>query len=432
MLDALTVQVRESVNFVREVHINMENVFDVLQARGFIEQATHEAELRELLGRESVTFYIGFDPTADSLHIGHFIQIMVMMHMQRHGHKPIALVGGGTVKVGDPSGKTEMRKMLFYDQINENAEKIKRQLQNHLTIDGVTGFMDNNANWLDHLNYIEFLREVGSKFSVNRMLSAECFKSRLERGLSFLEFNYMIMQAYDFLELYRRYNCKMQLGGNDQWSNILAGVELVRKADQGEVFGLTFKLLTTSDGRKMGKTEAGAIWIDPEKTSPYELFQYFRNVEDADVENCLKLLTFLPLEEIDTLVKVEGSEINKAKEVLAYEITNIIHGKDEADKALAAARALFGNSGDLAEMPTTEMAAADFADGDGMNIVDLLMAAGLISSKGEGRRLIAQKGITVGGEVVESHETSVGADRFEEGALMIRKGKKVYHRIVLK
>lgn len=410
----------------------MENVFDVLQARGFIEQATHEAELRELLGRESVTFYIGFDPTADSLHIGHFIQIMVMMHMQRHGHKPIALVGDGTVKVGDPSGKTEMRKMLIYDTINENAAKIKRQLQNHLTIDGVSGFMDNNAKWLDNLNYIEFLREIGSKFSVNRMLSAECFKSRLERGLSFLEFNYMIMQAYDFLELYRRYNCKMQLGGNDQWSNILAGVELVRKADQGEVFGLTFKLLTTSDGRKMGKTEAGAIWIDPEKTSPYELFQYFRNVEDADVENCLKLLTFLPLEEIDTLVKVEGSEINKAKEVLAYEITNIIHGKDEADKALAAARALFGNSGDLAEMPTTEMTAADFADGDGMNIVDLLIAAGLISSKGEGRRLIAQKGITVGGEVVESHELSVGADHFEDGALMIRKGKKVYHRIVLK
>lgn len=422
----------KSVNFVREVHINMQNVFDVLKARGFIEQATHEEELRELLGKESVTFYIGFDPTADSLHIGHFIQIMVMMHMQRHGHKPIALVGDGTVKVGDPSGKTEMRQMLVYDTINANAAKIKRQLQNHLTIDGVTGFMDNNAKWLDHLNYIEFLRDVGSKFSVNRMLSAECFKSRLERGLSFLEFNYMIMQAYDFLELYRRYNCKMQLGGNDQWSNILAGVELVRKADQGEVFGLTFKLLTTSDGRKMGKTEAGAIWIDPEKTSPYELFQYFRNVEDADVENCLRLLTFLSLEEIEALVEVEGSEINKAKEVLAYEITNIIHGKDEADKALAAARALFGNSGDLAEMPTTEMAAADFADGKGMNIIDLLMAAGLIPSKGEGRRLIAQKGITLGGEVVESHELVVGAERFEDGALMIRKGKKIYHRIVLK
>jgi tyrosyl-tRNA synthetase len=407
----------------------MENVFDVLKARGFIEQATHEEELRELLGRESVTFYIGFDPTADSLHIGHFIQIMVMMHMQRHGHKPIALVGAGTVKVGDPSGKTDMRKMLFYDQINENAEKIKRQLQNHLIIDGVSGFMDNNANWLDNLNYIEFLREIGSKFSVNRMLSAECFKSRLERGLSFLEFNYMIMQAYDFLELHRRYNCKMQLGGNDQWSNILAGVELTRKADQAEVYGLTFKLLTTSDGRKMGKTEAGAIWIDPEKTSPYELFQYFRNVEDSDVENCLKLLTFLPLEEIEKLSSLEGSEINKAKEILAYEITNTIHGKEEADKALEAAHALFGNSGDLSEMPTTELTKQDL--GNGMNIIDLLQRAGLISSKGEGRRLVAQKGVTLNGEIVESHEFVVTGEAFEDGALMIRKGKKVFHRILL-
>lgn len=407
----------------------MENVFDVLKARGFIEQATHEEELRELLGRESVTFYIGFDPTADSLHIGHFIQIMVMMHMQRHGHKPIALVGAGTVKVGDPSGKTDMRKMLFYDQINENAEKIKRQLQNHLIIDGVSGFMDNNANWLDNLNYIEFLREIGSKFSVNRMLSAECFKSRLERGLSFLEFNYMIMQAYDFLELHRRYNCKMQLGGNDQWSNILAGVELTRKADQAEVYGLTFKLLTTSDGRKMGKTEAGAIWIDPEKTSPYELFQYFRNVEDSDVENCLKLLTFLPLEEIEKLSSLEGSEINKAKEILAYEITNTIHGKEEADKAIEAAHALFGNSGDLSEMPTTELTRQDL--GNGMNIIDLLQRAGLISSKGEGRRLVAQKGVTLNGEIVESHEFVVTGETFEDGALMIRKGKKVFHRILL-
>lgn len=405
------------------------NVYDVLTARGFIEQATHEEEIREMLGRESVTFYIGFDPTADSLHIGHFIQIMVMMHMQQHGHKPIALVGGGTVKVGDPSGKTEMRKMLFYDQINANAEKIKHQLQKYLKIDEINGFMANNADWLDHLNYIEFLREIGSKFSVNRMLSADCFKSRLERGLSFLEFNYMIMQGYDFLELYRRYNCKLQLGGNDQWSNILAGAELVRKADQGDAYGLTFKLLTTSDGRKMGKTEAGAIWIDPEKTSPYELFQYFRNVDDADVVNCLKLLTFLPLEEIEILGDLEGSEINRAKEILAFEITKIIHGADEADKALEAAHALFGNSGDLSEMPTSDVSEQEIKDG--LTILDLLQKTGLIESKSEGRRLITQKGITVNGMAVETHDRRIQDGDFIEGALMLRKGKKIYHRVTL-
>jgi tyrosyl-tRNA synthetase len=405
----------------------MQNVYDVLKARGYVEQATHEEELREMLGKESVTFYIGFDPTADSLHIGHFIQIMVMMHMQQHGHKPIALVGAGTVKVGDPSGKTEMRQMLFYDQINANAVKIKEQLQRYLKIDEVNGFMANNADWLDNLNYIDFLREIGSKFSVNRMLAAECFKSRLERGLSFLEFNYMIMQGYDFLELYRRYNCKLQLGGNDQWSNILAGAELVRKADQGDAYGLTFKLLTTSDGKKMGKTEAGAIWIDPEKTSPYELFQYFRNVGDADVVNCMKLLTFLPLVEIEALGNLEGSEINRAKEKLAYEITKIIHGEEEADKALASAHALFSDAGELTEMPTTTLSAE--ALNAGMTILDLLQLAGLIESKGEGRRLITQKGVTINGGVVEAHDRLISEGDFKDGVLMLRKGKKIFHRV---
>lgn len=407
----------------------MRNVYDVLMERGFIEQATHEAEIKELLGKEAVTFYIGFDPTADSLHIGHFIQVMVMMHMQNHGHKPIALVGGGTVKVGDPTGKTEMRKMLFSEQIDENAGQIAKQLAKYIDLSEGKGIADNNANWLDHLNYIDFLREVGSKFSVNRMLTAECFKQRMEKGLSFLEFNYMIMQAYDFLELKRRYGCKLQLGGNDQWSNIIAGADLIRRMEEGEAFGLTFKLLTTSDGRKMGKTEAGAVWIDPEKTSPYDLFQYFRNVDDADVINCLKLLTFLPMEEINAMAEWKDADINKAKEILAFEVTKIIHGQEEADKALSAAKALFAGAGSMENVPTTEMPKAAFENG--MNILDLLTEAGLIASKGEGRRLITQNGFSVNGSAVTTHELSIGLDDFEGGELMVKKGKKVYQKIKL-
>lgn len=407
----------------------MRNVYDVLLERGFIEQATHEAEIKELLGKEAVTFYIGFDPTADSLHIGHFIQVMVMMHMQNHGHRPIALVGGGTVKVGDPTGKTEMRQMLFEEQIDNNSGKIAKQLAKYIDLSEGKGIADNNANWLDHLNYISFLREVGSKFSVNRMLTAECFKQRMEKGLSFLEFNYMIMQAYDFLELHRRYGCKLQLGGNDQWSNIIAGVDLIRRSEQAEAFGLTFKLLTTSDGRKMGKTEAGAVWIDPEKTSPYDLFQYFRNVDDADVINCLKLLTFLPIEQINEMSTWQDSKINEAKEILAFEVTKIIHGEEEATKALSAAKALFSGAGDLENVPTTELARTEF--GTEMNILDLLVSAGLIGSKGEGRRLIQQKGFSLNGTVVESHELNVTLADFEADELMIKKGKKVYQRIRL-
>lgn len=407
----------------------MRNVYDVLLERGFIEQATHEAEIKELLAKESVTFYIGFDPTADSLHIGHFIQVMVMMHMQQHGHKPIALVGGGTVKVGDPTGKTEMRKMLFSEQIDENANQIAKQLAQYIDLSEGKGIAENNATWLDHLNYIDFLREVGSKFSVNRMLTAECFKQRMEKGLSFLEFNYMIMQAYDFLELNRRHGCKLQMGGNDQWSNIIAGVDLIRRMEQGESFGLTFKLLTTSDGRKMGKTEAGAVWIDPAKTTPYDLFQYFRNVEDADVINCLKLLTFLPMDQINDMATWQDGKVNEAKEILAFEVTKIIHGEEEAQKALSAAKALFGGSGDMSNVPTTDLLTADL--GEGMNILDLLVLAQLIGSKGEGRRLIQQNGFSLNGNVVESHELMVGPADFTDGELMIKKGKKVFQKIKL-
>ena len=407
----------------------MENVYDILLERGYIEQITHEEEVKELLSKERVPFYIGFDPTADSLHLGHFIQIMVMMHMQKAGHKPIALVGGGTSKIGDPSGKTDMRKMLTPEQIVENGNKLRIQMEKYLNLDGENGYIANNADWLDELSYIPFIREIGSKFSVNRMLTAECFKQRLEKGLSFLEFNYMIMQAYDFLELNRRYKCKMQLGGNDQWSNIIAGVDLVRRMEQEQVYGLTFKLLLTSEGKKMGKTESGAIWIDPDKTSPYELFQYLRNVEDADVENCLRLLTFIPMDEVRRLGALEGAEINKAKEILAFEFTKIVHGEEEAQKALDAARALFAGGGDSANMPSTTLQASDFSEG--MPLLDLLISLGLIASKGEGKRLVAQKGISVKDEVVADFALKITLDMFEDNALMIRKGKKVFHKVIV-
>lgn len=406
------------------------SVYDILNERGYIEQITHEDEVKELLNKESVTFYIGFDPTADSLHIGHFIQLMVMMHMQKAGHRPIALLGAGTAKVGDPSGKTDMRKMLDFSILDENAEKFRAQMGKYLVLDGEKGILDNNANWLDNLNYIQFLRVIGSKFSVNRMLEAECFKSRLEKGLSFLEFNYMLMQAYDFLELYQRYNCKMQFGGNDQWSNIIAGVNLVRKMEQEQVYGLTFKLLTTSEGKKMGKTEAGAIWINPDKTPPYDLYQYFRNVDDADVENCLSLLTFLPMEEVRRLGNLEGAEINKAKDILAFEITKIVHGESEALKAQDAAKALFGGGKDSANIPSTELAKARFDDG--VALLDLLIEVELFKSKGEAKRMIKQNGVAIEGEKVKDFNQVLESGDFVEGKLLLQKGKKVYHQIILK
>ncbi len=406
-----------------------QNVYDILLERGYIEQMTHEEEVKALLSGTGVPFYIGFDPTADSLHLGHFIQIMVMMHMQNAGHIPIALVGGGTAKIGDPSGRTDMRQMLSDEGIVNNANALKKQMEKYLVLDGVKGHMVNNADWLDTLSYVPFIREIGSKFSVNRMLTAECFKQRMEKGLSFLEFNYMIMQAYDFLELSRRLDCKMQLGGNDQWSNIIAGVDLVRRMESKSVYGLTFKLLLTSTGVKMGKTQNGAVWIDENKTSPYELFQYLRNVEDADVENCLKLLTFLPMDEVKKLSALEGSQINVAKERLAFEFTKIVHGEAKAQQALEAAKALFAGGGSSENVPQTTFDAKVFESG--MPLLELMMAVDLIPSKGEGRRLVTQKGVAINDEIVSDANLMIGIEDFKEGSLMIRKGKKVFHKIIL-
>lgn len=407
----------------------MENVFDMLQDRGFIKQATYEDDIRELLGKEKVTFYIGFDPTADSLHVGHFVQAMVMMHMQKAGHRPIVLLGGGTAMVGDPTGKTEMRKLMTQETIAHNAECFKKQLSRFIDFSEGKAIMVNNADWLLNLNYIEFLREIGRYFSVNRMLTAECFKSRMEKGLSFLEFNYMIMQSYDFLVLNRKYGCNLQLGGDDQWSNIISGADLIRRVDSKPAFGMTFRLLTTSTGAKMGKTEAGAVWLDPEKTSPYEFYQYWRNVDDADVEMCLSLLTFIPMDEVRKLCALEGAEINKAKEILAYEVTKIVHGEEEANKAQAAAKALFGSGSLEGSVPTTELAASEFEAG--MDIMTLLVTTGLAESKSEARRLVQQGGIQLEGEKVTDIGFMVTAGSFKDGALMIKKGKKVYHQIKL-
>ncbi len=408
----------------------MRNVYDVLAERGYVEQATHEDEIRELLGKESVTFYIGFDPTADSLHVGHFIQVMVMMHMQQAGHKPIALIGGGTAMVGDPSGRTDMRQMLTMEQIRKNSESFKKQFSRFIDFGEGKAIMVNNADWLLKLNYVEFLRDIGRHFSVNRMLAAECFKNRLEKGLSFLEFNYMLMQSYDFLELYRLHNCKLQLGGNDQWSNIISGVDLVRRSENAATYGLTFKLLVTSEGNKMGKTQSGAVWLDPSKTTPYDFYQYWRNVDDPDVKNCLSLLTFIPMDEVNRLGALQGAEINHAKEVLAYEVTKLVHGQEEADKAQAAAKALFGAGGDSESIPTTEFSKSDFDKG--MDIIALLSKTGLISSNSEGRRLIQQGGIYMEDTQVTDFARVVTSADLKDGKLLIRKGKKVYHQVVVK
>ena len=405
----------------------MKNVFDTLKERGLIAQTTHEEEIRDLLGKEKVTFYIGFDPTADSLHVGHFLQMVVMRHMQLAGHRPIAIVGGGTGTVGDPSGRSDMRKMMTRETIDHNVAKFKEQLSRFIDFSDGKALMVNNADWLLELKFVEFMRDIGVHFSVNRMLTFECFKQRMERGLSFFEFIYMLMQSYDFLVLNREYGCKLELGGDDQWSNILGGVELIRRCDGKDAYGMTFTLLTTSEGKKMGKTEKGALWLDPEKTSPYDFYQYWVNVDDADVIRCLKLLTFIPLEEIDELAKLEGQELNKAKKILAYELTQMIHGTEEADKAKSASEAIFGGGGAAANMPSTTVDKAEI--GGAVNILDLLVKVGLIPSKAEGRRLIQQGGLSIDGEKVSDVSYEVTADMLDGDGIVVKKGKKVYHRI---
>lgn len=406
------------------------SVFDTLKERGYLEQMTHEEEIRSLLeGEEPVKFYIGFDPTADSLHIGHFIQIMVMAHMQRAGHIPVALIGGGTTMIGDPSGRTDMRQVMTKERIAENGENFKKVFEKFLTFEDGKALMINNADWILGLNYINFIRDVGKYFSVNRMLAAECYKNRMEKGLTFLEFNYMLLQAYDFYRLNQDYGVKMQFGGNDQWSNIIAGVELTKKKANEDVYGMTFSLLTTSEGIKMGKTAKGALWLDPEKTSPYEFYQYWRNVGDADVEKCLALLTFLPMEEVRELGSLKDEKINHAKEVLAYEVTKMIHGEEEAKKAQEASRALFKGGPDSGDIPTVEISEEEI--GDGIDILTLLQLTGLAKSKSEGRRLVTQNGISAAGEKVTDIETVFSPEVFEEG-LMLQKGKKVHKKVVKK
>lgn len=403
----------------------MTNVFDTLKERDLIAQITHEDEIRELLGKEKVTFYIGFDPTADSLHVGHFLQMMVMAHMQRAGHRPIAILGGGTAMIGDPTGKSDMRKMLTREQLDHNAACFKKQLSKFVDFTDDKALMLNNADWFLNLNYMEFLRDIAVHFSVNRMLTAECFKSRMEKGLTFLEFNYMLLQGYDFYKLNREYGCVLELGGDDQWSNILGGIELIRKKTGKQAYGMTFTLLTTSQGKKMGKTESGALWLDPEKTSPYEFYQYFRNVDDEDVIRCLKLITFVPMDEIRRLEKLQGQELNEAKRILAFEVTKLVHGEEEAKKAMETAESLFGNRGNTENMPTTAMA----LDADDFGLLDVMQKARLIGSKGEGRRLIEQGGVSVDDQKVTDVAYRLTKEQIAAG-VVIKKGKKVYHRII--
>ena len=408
--------------------MNNKNVFDTLKERGLIAQTTHEDEIRELLGKEKITFYIGFDPTADSLHIGHFMQLIVMKHMQNAGHRPIVLLGGGTTMVGDPTGKADMRPMITQEVIQHNADNFKKQMSKLINFDGENAIMVNNADWLLKLNYIDFLRDVGVHFSVNRMLTFECFKTRLEKGLSFLEFNYMLMQSYDFYKLHKDYGVIMEFGGDDQWSNILGGIELIRRKDGKQAYGMTFTLLTTSEGKKMGKTEKGALWLDPEKVSPYEFYQYWRNVDDADVIRLLKLVTFLPLEEIAEYEKCEGAELNKAKCLLAYEVTKMVHGEEEAKKANDAAMAIF-SGGNAADMPSETVDASII--NAGINVLDLLVQVGLIPSKAEGRRLIQQNGLTVNNEKISDVSTIIDNTYFEnENEMIVKKGKKKFLKIV--
>lgn len=405
------------------------NVYDTLVERGYLAQVTHENEIRERLAKPGATFYIGFDPTADSLHVGHFVQMMVMARMQQAGHRPIVLLGGGTGMVGDPSGRSDLRQVMTVDTIQDNVNRFREQMKILLDFQDGKAIMVDNADWLLKLNYVDFLREIGSQFSVNRMLTADCYRQRLEKGLTFLEFNYMLMQAYDFLVLYRRYNCQLQLGGDDQWSNILAGVELVRRKDQGEAFGMTFRLLTTSAGTKMGKTASGAVWLDPAKTSPFDFYQYWRNVDDADIINCLKLLTFLEMDEIRSYAALTGSGLNDAKKRLAYEVTRIVHGQDVADNVRQLAEDLFERAGRSDNMPLTVISQSRLAQSP--VLLELLLEARLVPSKGEGRRLMQQNGIYLNDQPVTDIGRRLTAADFSNNEAIVRKGKKVHHRLVI-
>lgn len=402
----------------------MENVFNILEERGYIEQLTHPQEIKELFAKESVPFYIGIDPTADSLHVGHFVSLMVASHMQKCGHKPIILVGGGTATIGDPSFKNDMRKMLSREELDHNVECIKKQIEKFVSFEGSNGaIIVNNADWLLDLKFVDFVREIGSLFSVNRMLAAECYKQRMETGLTFFEMSYMLMQSYDFLYLYNKYGCKLQIGGNDQWSNIIGGVELIRKIGKDDSFGLTFKLLTTKEGKKMGKTEKGALWLSSEKTSPYEFYQYWRNVEDSSVETVFKMLTFLPIEKINELCSYKDERINEAKKILAFEITKLVHGEEEAVKAQQVSDALFGGGGSVENMPTVKL------DSAFTSLVDAIVLTGIAPSKGQARTLISQGGISLNDQKITDINYVLSSQDFLEGYAVLKKGKKIFYKL---
>ena len=403
-------------------------IYDELVARGLIAQVTDEKEIRELIDNGKATFYIGFDPTADSLHVGHFMALCLMKRLQEAGNKPIALIGGGTGMVGDPSGRTDMRQMMTPEQIQHNCDCFKKQMSRFIDFSDGKALMVNNADWLMDLNYIDFLREIGPHFSVNRMLTAECYKQRMEKGLSFLEFNYMLMQSYDFFELFQRYGCNMQFGGDDQWSNMLGGTELIRRKLGKDAYAMTITLLLNSEGKKMGKTQSGAVWLDPDKTSPFDFYQYWRNVADADVLKCLRMLTFLPLEQIDEMDKWEGSQLNRAKEILAYELTALVHGEDEAKKAESGAKAMFAGGGDSENMPTTELKDEDFTE-DGIDLISLLQKAELVGTRNEGRRAIEQGGVTLDGEKITDVKHIVKKENILPEGSILRRGKKKFKKI---